>query len=54
MKKFVTILKKKKGKTATNKWESDDSDVLLALYSVYKKIKAIFFPYLAINLFKQI
>ena len=43
MKKFVTIPKKKKGKTAINKWESDDSDVLLALYSVYKKLGQFFF-----------
>ena len=26
-----------KGKTAMNEWENDDSDILWALYSVYKK-----------------
>ena len=30
------------GKMARNEWENDDSDFLQALYSVYKKIKAIF------------
>ena len=29
-------------KMARNEWENDDSDFLQALYSVYKKIKAIF------------
>ena len=33
------------GKTAKNEWENDDSDFLWALYSVYKKIRAILFPY---------
>ena len=27
-----------KGKTAKNEWENDDSDFLLDLYSVYKKL----------------
>ena len=31
------------GKTARNEWEYDDSDFLRALYSVYKKIRTIFF-----------
>ena len=31
------------GKTAKNEWENDDSDFLRALYSVYKKIRTIFF-----------
>ena len=31
------------GKTARNEWENDDSDFLRALYSVYKKIRTIFF-----------
>ena len=33
------------GKTAKNEWENDDSDFLRALYSVYKKIRTILFPY---------
>ena len=39
MKKFVALLRKKekKEKTAINECENDDSDILLALYSVYKK-----------------
>ena len=39
MKKFVAFLRKKekKEKTAINECENDDSDILLALYSVYKK-----------------
>ena len=37
MKKFVVLLTKEKGKLATNEWENDDSDILQALYSVYKK-----------------
>ena len=41
------------GKTATNKWVNDDSDILRALYIVYKKIMTILFPYLLVNLFKQ-
>ena len=41
MKKFVALLIKKK--TAKNEWENDDSDFLQALYSVYKKIRTIFF-----------
>ena len=31
------------GKTARNEWENDDSNFLQALYSVYKKIRTIFF-----------
>ena len=39
MKKFVALLRKKekKEKTAINECENDDYDILLALYSVYKK-----------------
>ena len=33
----ITEKKKKKEKTAINECENDDSDILLALYSVYKK-----------------
>ena len=33
------------GKTARNEYENDDSDLLRALYSVYKRVRAIFFPY---------
>ena len=29
------------GKTSRNEWEKDDSNFLLALYSVYKKIRTI-------------
>ena len=53
MKKFVALLTEEKGKTAMNEWENDDSDKRQALYSGYKKIKAIYFPYLLVNLFKQ-
>ena len=31
------------GETAWNEWEYDDSDFFQALFSVYKKIRAIFF-----------
>ena len=36
MKKFVALLTKVKGKTATNEWENDDwmTDILWALYNV--------------------
>ena len=30
------------GKTSRNEWEKDDPNFLLALYSVYKKIRTIF------------
>ena len=33
------------GKTAKNEWENVDFDFLRALYSVYKKIRTILFPY---------
>ena len=33
------------GKTAKDEWENDYSDFLRALYSVYKKIRTILFPY---------
>ena len=42
-----------KGKKAKNEWENDDSDFVRTLYSVYKKIRAILFPCLVINVFKQ-
>ena len=35
--------KTNEGATARNEWENDDSDFLRALYSVYKKIRTIFF-----------
>ena len=53
MKKFVALLIKEKEKAATNEWENDNSDIFQALYSVYKKIRIIIFPYLLVNLFKQ-
>ena len=53
MKKFVALLTKEKGKTAMNEWENDDSDILRASYSVYKKIRINLFQYLIVNLFKQ-
>ena len=31
------------GKMARNEWENDDSNFLQALYSVYKKVRIIFF-----------
>ena len=33
------------GKTAKNEWENDDSDLPRVLYSVYKTIRTILFPY---------
>ena len=42
-----------KGKIMKNEWENNDSDFLRALYSVYKKIRTILFPYLLVNLLKQ-
>ena len=33
------------GETAWNEWENDDADFFRALFSAYKKISAIFFPY---------
>ena len=41
------------GKTAKNEWENDDSDFLVALCSVYKKLGQFFFHTLLTNLFKQ-
>ena len=38
---------------AMNEWENDDSDILRALYSGYKKIRTIYLPCLFVNLFKQ-
>ena len=43
MKKFVALLTKEKGKTAKNEWENDDSDILRALCSAYKKTGQFFF-----------
>ena len=37
MKKFIALLPKEKGKMVINELENDDSDILLALYSIYKK-----------------
>ena len=42
-----------KGNIAKNEWESDDSDILWALYSLYKKIRTILFQNLLITLFTQ-
>ena len=39
--RFIT----NEGKTARNEWENDDSNFRRALYSAYKKIRTIFFPY---------
>ena len=33
------------GKTARNEWKKVDSDFVRTLYSVYEKIRTIFFPY---------
>ena len=38
------------GETAWNEWENDGSDFLRDLFSVYKKIRAIFFPYSTPNI----
>ena len=43
----------KKGKTAKNEWQNDESDFLWALCSVHKKNMTILFPYLLVNMFKQ-
>ena len=32
------LLSKEKGKTVMNEWGNDDFDILLVLYSVYKKL----------------
>ena len=53
MKEFVALLAKEKGKTTTNERENDESDIIRALHSVHKKVRAILFPYLLVNLFKQ-
>ena len=37
-----------------NKWESYASDILQALYSVYKKLGTIIFPQLLVNLYKYV
>ena len=54
MKKFVALLTKEKGKTAINERENNDSDIIRVLYSGYKKNRTILFPYLPVNLFRQI
>ena len=41
------------GKTAKNEWQNNDSDFLLAFYSVCKKLGQFFFHTLLANLFKQ-
>ena len=38
-----------KRKTTKNEWETDDSEIFRALYSVYKKIRTILFQYLLVN-----
>ena len=38
---------------ALNEWKNDDSEFLVALYSVYKKLGQFFFNTLLANLFKQ-
>ena len=53
MQKFVALITKEKGKTATNEWEIVGSDILRALYRVYKKIRTILFSYSLIKLFRQ-
>ena len=40
-------------KTAKNEWEKDDSDFLLAIYSLSKKLGQFFFHTLLANLFKR-
>ena len=50
MKKFDALLTKWKGKTAMDEWEMM---IFRALYSVPKN-SSILFPYLLVNLFKQI
>ena len=37
------------GIKARNEWENDDSDFFRALYSVYEKIRAIFFHTFSIH-----
>ena len=51
--KIRCISNTEKRKTAMNEWESDDFDIFRTWYSVYKRIRAILFPYLLVNLFKQ-
>ena len=53
IKKFIALLMKKKEKTIKNEWESDDSNFLVALYSVHKQLGQFFFHTLPANLFKQ-
>ena len=52
MKKFVVLLTKEKGKMAMNYSENDDSDILQALYIVYKKLGQ-FFYHTCVNMFKD-
>ena len=53
MKKFVALLTKLKGKTAINEYANENSDILRAFYSVYKKVRTILFPCLLPNLFRE-
>ena len=41
-----------KGKMSMNEWENDDSDILRALLSVYRKNKDKYF-FILVNLVKQ-
>ena len=50
--KFVALLAQEKWKKYMNELENDDFDILWALWSVYKKIRKILFPWLLVN-FKQ-
>ena len=52
IKKFVTLITNEKGKTAMNERENNDSEILWALFGVYKKFRTSFL-YLLVNLFKQ-
>ena len=42
------------GKTARNEWKKVDSDFVRTLYSVYEKIRTIFFPYLLYIILLQV
>ena len=42
MKKFVALVTEEKGKMAMSEWENDDSDILRASYSVYKRLGKFF------------
>ena len=51
MKKFVSLLTKRKGKTAMDEWENDDWHSSNFIKCI-QKIRAIPFPYLLVNLFQ--